>query len=224
MPPAHPSGIPHSWPGSLLCKRPLKAQFGAVLSGDKPTCFPSLALCCTLQVDKGQLSSAGIPARLQGQRGRHPRSPKYLHLCREANCTCRMPPPSGCSHSPSARAADTAGHLACRRRRAKSRRRGCHVSTRGRAVFVDSSLPPRSGALSPAGAGEGGSGREASRKDARYPIFLLPAAQRLPCHRECVLACEVVHTHVRDVLTHCHTDTLTHRPGAEMLSWLWLCH
>lgn len=155
MPPAHPSGIPHSWPGSLLCKRPLKAQFGAVLSGDKPTCFPSLALCCTLQVDKGQLSSAGIPARLQGRRGRHPRSPKYLHPRREANCTCRMPPPSGCSPSPGTRAADAAGHLACCRRRAKSRRRGFHVSTWGCAVFVASWLPPRTDALSPAGAAAG---------------------------------------------------------------------
>lgn len=29
---------------------------------------------------------------------------------------------------------------------------------------------------------------------------------------------------VRDVLTHRHTDTLTHQPRAEMLSWLWCCH
>lgn len=35
--PAHPPRISHGYPGSLLRKHLLKAQFGAVLSGDKPT-------------------------------------------------------------------------------------------------------------------------------------------------------------------------------------------
>lgn len=142
MLPAHPFGIPHGWPGSLLRKCLLKAQFGAVLSGDKPTCFPSLALCCALQADKGQLSSAscsGHPPRLQGQHGHHPHSPKYLHLWGKADCTCKMPQPSRHSHRPSTCIADTTGHLigvcaprsVCCHTRAKSCRCGSQVSARG---------------------------------------------------------------------------------------------
>lgn len=133
MPPAHLSGIPHDWPGSLLRKRLLKAQFGAVLSGDKPTCFPSLARCCTLHADKGHLSSAGCRGSMVIAH-----APQNISTCGEEPTA-----PAGYLNLPgtptaAARASLTqqgtgvrAPRSACCRTRAESCRRGFQVNARG---------------------------------------------------------------------------------------------